>query len=425
MQFSDFNLHPTLQQGIDDMGYSSPTPIQAEAIPVARDGRDVVGCAKTGTGKTAAFLIPIMHRLLQQKNGKAATLILSPTRELAQQIDQIADGLRYHTELESISIYGGGDGADFDVEKNALKNGADLVVATPGRILSHLNMGYIRTNDFKYLILDEADRMLDMGFQEDVMRIIRSLPNIEQRLLFSATMPKSVRQFAGKFLKDPAEITLAVSKTADRIEQAAYSVDEDDKVRLLKHLLKTEKFEKAIVFATTKASTKYVSAQLQKAGFPARSIHSDKSQKEREEIMLDFKTGKIKTLIATDIVSRGIDIESIELIINYHVPGDPEDYVHRVGRTARADKKGKAITLINQRDQSAFLRIEKLTDQEVNVSIPEGDYRKIPFDREAIRNKRHTGKRHHGRSQGKRKGPSKGRRRGGRPNRGGMEKKTG
>lgn len=386
MLYTDIKLVPELMDGILDMGYKETTPIQEQAIPLLLDGHDIIGCAKTGTGKTAAFLIPIInHIILNKEKNPGGALVITPTRELAKQIDQIADGLRYHTDVESVSVYGGTSSEDYSQEREALKEGTSLVIGTPGRLMSHLNMGILNGENIHYLILDEADRMLDMGFYDDIMRIVKHLPNLKQRLMFSATMPGPIKKLARGMLTDPKEIMLSVTKTADNLDLQAVSVKEEEKGDFILNLLKEKKFEKAIIFTATKAAAKFVSFKLQSSKIPGKSIHSDKTQAEREDIMLRFKTGELKILVATDILSRGIDIDDIDIVINYSVPPDPEDYVHRVGRTARAEKKGEALTLVSWRDQKSFLKIEEQIGQEINIVEAGEGFTNLGFDREKIR----------------------------------------
>lgn len=373
--FNDFGLSSDVREALDYMNYSKPTPIQSQAIPYALEGRDLIGCAQTGTGKTAAFLIPMIEKINKQEKGGIKTLIVTPTRELALQIDQQFDGLAFFTTLSSVSLYGGGNGADFDTQKNAIKQGVDVLVATPGKLLSHLKLGYVNFDDLSFFILDEADRMLDMGFVDDIYEIASYLPKTRQTLMFSATMPPPIRTLAKTLLNNPAEVSLAVSKPAAGVTQEAFVLLEDEKVDLLKHLIdNNQDFRKIIVFAPTKAAAKYISFKLQSTNYPAKSIHSDKAQSEREEIMLGFKQGKYKVLVATDVISRGIDWDDIDLVVNYSVPQHPEDYVHRVGRTARAENKGLAITFVSPRERATFYRIENFIEQEVpKMPLPEGE----------------------------------------------------
>lgn len=370
ISFSDFKLDATILEGLDAMGFNEPTPVQQLAIPVIMDNKDIIASAQTGTGKTAAYVLPILHKIKQEKNHKGLnTLIIAPTRELAQQIDQQIIGFGYFTGVSSISVYGGGTGSEFEKEKQAFKSGADIVVATPGKLIQHLNMGYVNTKNLRHLILDEADRMLDMGFNEDIMKIISHLPKERQTLLFSATMPPKIRQLAKKILQDPEEISIAVSKTAAGVHQRAYSVLEDQKEPLLENIILNEKPGSVIVFSSRKSSVRIVERGLRGRNINARGISSDLEQSERENVLREFKNGTFSVLVATDIMSRGIDIADLDMVINYDVPHDGEDYVHRVGRTARAKSTGKAITFVTPKEQWNFYKIEKFTD--TGVEKPE------------------------------------------------------
>lgn len=360
------------------MGFKEPTPIQQQAIPIILENKDLIACAQTGTGKTAAYLLPTLHHLITEKkegesrNESVNTLILAPTRELAIQIDQQMEGFSYFTSISSITVYGGSDGATFDKQKNALKQGADVVIATPGKLISHLNLGYVKLDHLQHFILDEADRMLDMGFYEDIMRIASFLPEQRQNLLFSATMPTKIRQLAKKILKDPEEINIAISKPAEGILQAAFMVHDHQKLPLLEHLLKAKKVNSMIVFCSRKTTVKEIGKALENLDYAVAAMHSDLEQSEREDILRKFRNRQLHILVATDILSRGIDVEGIELVINYDVPHDAEDYVHRVGRTARADKKGAAFTFISEQDQFAFASIERLIETSITkAKLPE------------------------------------------------------
>jgi superfamily II DNA/RNA helicase len=360
--FQDFKLELSLYEGIETMGYSEPTPIQSMAIPVILENRDLIGCAQTGTGKTAAFVIPIIHRIIQAKEAKKGinTLVIVPTRELALQIDQQISGLGYFTNISSTAVYGGGDGLSWDQQKKALSSGADIIIATPGRLIAHLQMKYLNFQHIQHLVLDEADRMLDMGFYGDIIKIVSALPEKRQTMMFSATMPTEIRKLAGKLLHQPTEINLALAKPAEGILQAIYKVKDQQKLDLLLNLLKGKDLTRILLFSTTKKDVKSLHKSLVSASMVAEAIHSDLEQKEREAVLLRFKSGHTKILVATDIVSRGIDIDNIDLVINYNVPQDAEDYVHRVGRTARAKSTGVAITFVNPTERGRLERIEKL-----------------------------------------------------------------
>ena len=355
------------------MGYTKPTPIQEQAIPIILGQKDLIACAQTGTGKTAAYLLPILNKIIQTPDSQRHlnTLIIAPTRELAMQIDQQIEGLGYFTGISSIPIYGGGDGSAWNQQKKALDEGADVIIATPGRLIALLQMGAVNFNHLQHLILDEADRMLDMGFYDDIVRIISYLPRQRQTLLFSATMPSKIRMLANTILNAPEQVNIAISKPADGILQQVYLVYDNQKVRLLKSILKGGNFDSVIVFASTKDDVKRLDHELRRTGLVAKAFHSDLEQKEREEILREFKTKTLPILIGTDILSRGIDVEGISLVVNFNAPHDPEDYVHRIGRTARADTTGTAITFINEKDQRKFAAIERLIGKEIQrVSLP-------------------------------------------------------
>jgi superfamily II DNA/RNA helicase len=358
MKFSEFNLDKKLLEGLDSMGFENATPIQEQAIPIVLAGRDLIGCAQTGTGKTAAFLLPILSKLAANPSPDVDTLIISPTRELALQIDRALEGLAYFTGVSSIAIYGGNDGSSFEREKTALTTGANIIIATPGRLMSHLNMGYVKFDKLKHLILDEADRMLDMGFNEDIMKIIKYIPAKRQTLLFSATMPPRIRTLANKILVNPQQISIAISKPAEGIVQTAYMVYDNQKNPLILDLLKGKNLQSVLIFSSTKINVKNLEKDLHKLKLSVKAIHSDLEQKEREEVLRDFTARRTQVLVATDILARGIDIEGIDLVINYDVPHDAEDYVHRIGRTARAQSTGTAITFITEKDQRNFKKIE-------------------------------------------------------------------
>jgi len=374
MKFSELGFEDQVSEALDAMGFETPTPIQQQAIPAVMQNKDMIGVAQTGTGKTAAFVLPILNAICKRgSSDKVSTIIIVPTRELAIQIDQQVEGLSYFTNATSIAIYGGGDGKSFDAEKKALITGADIVICTPGRFMSHLNMGYFDTSGVKHFILDEADRMLDMGFNEDITKIANKLPKDRQNLLFSATMPPKIRQLSKLLLKDPVTINIAISKPNEGILQAAYLVHNHQKIKLISEILKGKDHDFILVFSSRKVTVKEIVQALNKEGLPAKGIHSDLNQQQREEVLLDFKNKKIKLLVATDVLSRGIDIKGINLVINYDIPSDAEDYIHRIGRTARGDDTGVAITFINSDDCYNFSKIEKLIDKEVRkLTLPEG-----------------------------------------------------
>lgn len=373
MTFNDFDLDPSLLEGLQSMGIKSPTPVQQLAIPHILAQKDLIACAQTGTGKTAAYLLPLIHKVLTRRGESTInTIIISPTRELAVQIDQQMEGFAYFTQVNSLAVYGGGDGSSFEREKKALKQGADIIIATPGKLISHLNLGYVNVSQLQHLVLDEADRMLDMGFYEDIMKIISFLPKQRQTLLFSATMPPKIRTLAQQILTEPEQINIALSKPAAGVLQAAFLVYDNQKVALIEYLLTAKHVESVLIFCGTKNSVKQIELSLQKLKFNAKAIHSDLEQTEREDVLREFKNRKVQILVATDIVARGIDVVGIGLVVNFDVPHDAEDYIHRIGRTARADAKGVAFTFINDKDQQKFSRIEKLIESEVKkVKLPE------------------------------------------------------
>ena len=380
MKFTTFKFGDELQEGLDMMGFEEATPIQEQAIPIIQNGKDLIACAQTGTGKTAAFVLPILDKLTNSNSNKVNTIIIAPTRELAKQIDMQIEGFSYFTNSSSYPIYGGGTGVEFDNQKQALKKGSDIIICTPGRLLAHLDFDYFDTSGVEHFILDEADRMLDMGFYDDIMKIAKSLPEKMQTLLFSATMPPKIRTLATKLLDNPASISLAISKPADGLTQNAYMVHDKQKIRLVREILKAKgkDLSHVLIFASSIKSVKEIKQTLNKAGMRASEMHSGLDQDQREETIRDFKSKKIRILVATDILSRGIDIKGIELVINYEVPHDAEDYVHRIGRTARADRTGEAITFINPRQVRNFLDIEKLIEKEVpKVDLPNG-FEKAP-----------------------------------------------
>lgn len=344
------------------MGFENPTPIQEQAIPIILEGKDLIACAQTGTGKTGAFVLPILSINARKSAARSEvnTLVIVPTRELALQIDQQVEGFAYFSPIGSIAVYGGNDGGSWDRQRAALEGGADLVIATPGRLIQHIQMGYVKLSSVEHLILDEADRMLDMGFYDDIMSIIAHLPRKRQTLMFSATMPPKIRELAKKILQTPSEINIAVSKPAENILQAAYTVSDAQKLELLCSLVVGKNYvQSVLVFASTKVEVRNIERKLIRNGVSARAIHSDLEQREREAVLREFKNRKIQILVATDIISRGIDIEDIDLVVNYDVPNDPEDYVHRIGRTARAQSDGVAITFVNRKQKTLFDRIEE------------------------------------------------------------------
>ncbi|HSN60555.1 MAG TPA: DEAD/DEAH box helicase [Ferruginibacter sp.] len=374
MKFTEFEFDNRLMEGIEASNYEEATPVQQQVIPLILQGKDIIASAQTGTGKTAAFLLPLIHKILTGKNDPNAitSLVIVPTRELAIQIAQHLEGLSYFTSVSSIAVYGGGDGNAFVQEKKALSMGADFVVCTPGKMMSHIKMGYVKLDQLQYLVLDEADRMLDMGFFDDIMFIIDHLPKKRQNLLFSATMPPKIRSLAKKILHEPEEINIAISKPPEKIVQQAYLLYEPQKIPLIVHLLKEKKFKTVLVFCSSKLNVKQLTRDLKRNGINAGEIHSDLEQQSREDILMQYKSGRLPVLVATDILSRGIDIDNIDLVINFDVPHDGEDYVHRIGRTARAEAEGSAYTLVSVKEQRKFHSIEQLLGKEVTkIAVPE------------------------------------------------------
>jgi superfamily II DNA/RNA helicase len=383
MKFTELNLEEGLLEAISYMGFENATPIQEKAIPFILDNKDLIACAQTGTGKTGAFVLPILNKLVGNTKTETNTLIIVPTRELAIQIEQQIQGLSYFVSVSSLAVYGGGGGKDWQIEKEALVSGTDIIVATPGKLLSHLKLGYVKFDKVKHLVLDEADRMLDMGFIDDLTKIISYLPEKHQTLLFSATMAPSMRQLAQKILKNPEEISLSISKPAAGVDQKVYMSHDDQKVKIVAHLLKERKdFDSIIIFTSTKSKVSEIVKSLKRAGFPAQGISSNLEQDMREEVLRGFRSKRIRILVATDVMSRGIDIKEINMVINYDVPHDAEDYVHRVGRTARANTKGEAVTLVNDKDMQRMQKIESLIEMAVPKFSPPEEFGEGPTWRE-------------------------------------------
>jgi ATP-dependent RNA helicase RhlE len=365
--FSDFNFNEQLMEGVSSMGFVTPTPIQAEAIPIILKGQDIIACAQTGTGKTGAYLLPVLEHISTTNKHQISTLILAPTRELAQQIDQQVEGLAYFTGISSIAVFGGGDGIAYEQQRRGIQNDVNIIVATPGRLIAHLNSGIVKLNHLNHLILDEADRMLDMGFYDDIMKIVSYLPKKRQTLMFSATMPGRIRTLAKSILISPHQVNIAMSQPAVGIDQQIYRVHDAQKTPLLLTLLKTGSYKSIIIFASRKEIVKSLAKELKSARMKVSAFHSDLEQREREEILLEFKNKELPVIVGTDALSRGIDVEGIDLVINYDVPGDPEDYVHRVGRTARAETTGTAITFVNHRDERRLKSIELLIEKPIRL----------------------------------------------------------
>ena len=375
MKFEKLDLNDNILDALYDMRFEDCTPIQENCIPPILEKRDVLGVAQTGTGKTAAYLLPILSRLADGGFPKDAVncIIMSPTRELAQQIDQAMQGFSYYLpDVSSVAVYGGNDGNRYDQEMKSMRLGADVIIATPGRLISHMSMGNIDLSKVSFFVLDEADRMLDMGFSEDIMKIASGLPESCQTIMFSATMPKDIETMAQKLLKNPVEIKLAVSKPAEKINQSAYICYETQKLKIIDDIFKAGDLKRVIIFSGSKMKVKQINQALRRLKINCGEMHSDLDQAQRDEMMYKFKSGQIDVLVATDIVARGIDIDDIAMVINYDVPHDAEDYVHRIGRTARADRDGVAITFVNEDDMYAFHQIEKFLEHEITKNpLPE------------------------------------------------------
>jgi len=372
MKFEELNLAPEIIEAISYMGYEKASPIQEKAIPTAISGKDLIAVAQTGTGKTAAFTLPILHNIITNKIKGTSTLIITPTRELAMQIDRQIQGFAYFLGINSIAIYGGGDAKEWDQQKAALRDGCEVIVATPGKLLSHLNMSYANTDKICHLILDEADRMLDMGFVDDINKIISKLPKKRQTLMFSATMPPKIESLARKILVDPAIITIAISKPSEKIVQEACLVYDGQKIDFINHLVNGEEnYKSIIVFSSTKRKVNDIVRGLRNKKYVVEAMSSDLEQYQREEIIRDFTAKKIRIVVATDVMSRGVDIKDIDLVINFDVPSNEEEYVHRIGRTARAGSDGRAVTLVNEADMYNFNNIEKLIEKKVpKINMP-------------------------------------------------------
>ena len=368
MDFYDLDLNYSVLDALDDMNFTETTPIQEHAIPPILEGRDIIGVAQTGTGKTAAYLLPVLSMLSDggYPEDSINCIIMSPTRELAQQIDQAMQGFSYYLhDISSVAVYGGNDGVRYEQEKRGFEHGASIIIATPGRLISHISLGNIDLSKVSFFVLDEADRMLDMGFSDDILQIEKLLPKERQTIMFSATMPEKIVELAKTILHNPIEIKLAVSRPADKIYQSAFICYETQKLDIIKHIFLQKKPQRVIIFAGSKLKVKDLNIVLQRDGFNVGAMHSDLLQSERDEVMYKFKSNQIDILVATDIVARGIDIDDIQIVINYDVPHDAEDYVHRIGRTARAGAEGAAITLVSEKDQPEFMKIEKFLGKEV------------------------------------------------------------
>lgn len=373
--FYDLPLSDDVLDAIYDMHFENCTPVQDACIPHILEGKDVIGIAQTGTGKTAAYLLPVLTLLQEHPHPKDAVncLIMAPTRELARQIDQALQGFSYYMDINGVAVYGGNDGQRYEQERRALAQGADVVIATPGRLISHISLGNFDLSRTTHLILDEADRMLDMGFSDDILQIVKQLPKERQTILFSATMPREIANLAHSIMHNPVEVKIAVSKPAENIMQGVYLCNEVDKMFILMSVFSETPPQRVILFAKSKKDVKDLAVQLKRKGYNCRAMHSDLDQKERDDVMNAFKARQVDVLVATDIVSRGIDIDDITMVVNFDSPRDPEDYVHRIGRTARAGREGRAITLVSHRDRPALRNIERLLEKEIpRLPLPEG-----------------------------------------------------
>ena len=407
MKFSELELEPEVFDGLDAMNFVEMTPVQEHTIPVILSGCDIIGCAQTGTGKTAAYTLPLLNRLTIEGNpdNVVKSLIIVPTRELAQQIDMQFQGFSYFLPVSTTVVYGGGDGKGWEVQKRGMLMGADVVIATPGRLIAHLTNSGVDLSHVECLILDEADRMLDMGFSDDIMKIISYLPKERQTIMFSATLPPKIRELARTILNDPAEVTIAVSKPNEAISQSAYICYESQKLGIVREMFAEPKETKTIIFSSSKQKTKELAHVLKRMKFNVAAMHSDLEQSQREEVILNFKNNKVDILVATDIVARGIDIEDIGLVVNYDVPHDPEDYIHRIGRTARAAATGAAVTLVCEEEQGKFYRIEKFMEREVEKTpLPESVGEGPAYTPEAFE---HKGRGRSGRGRNSRRGGAK------------------
>ena len=400
MRFDELDLEDEILDGLEDMNFHEMTPVQEQTIPVILEGRDIIGCAQTGTGKTAAYTLPLLNKLLLEGNpdNVVKSVIIVPTRELAQQIDQQFQGFSYYLPVSTTVVYGGGDGKGWDVQKRGMLMGSDVVIATPGRMIAHLQNSGVDLSHVEYLILDEADRMLDMGFSDDIMKIVSYMPKERQTILFSATLPPKIRELAKTILRNPVEVNIAISKPNEAIDQSAYICYENQKLGIIRELFAEPTDSKTIIFSSSKMKVKELAHTLKRMKLNVAAMHSDLEQAQREEVMLAFKNNKVNILVATDIVARGIDIEDIGLVINYDVPHDPEDYIHRIGRTARAAATGSAITFVCEEEQGKFHTIEKFIEREIRkADLPESVGEGPKYNPEAFSGR---GKGRGGRSKG-------------------------
>ncbi len=414
MLFEDLPLSEDILDALYDMRFETCSPVQEKCIPLLLEQRDVVGIAQTGTGKTAAYLLPLLTLLQQQSHPADAVkcLIMSPTRELARQIDQALQGFAYYMNISNVAIYGGNDGIRYEQERKSLQQGADVVIATPGRLITHLQLGTLDLSRTTYFVLDEADRMLDMGFAEDIKTIVEQLPEKRQTVLFSATMPPKIRTLAKQIMHHPVEVNIAISKPADTIEQAIYMCREVDKLRLIEHIFAHESLERVILFASSKQRVKEIHSILLRKKYNVAAMHSDLEQAERDKTMQQFKARMVDILVATDIVARGIDIDDISLVVNFDVPRDAEDYIHRIGRAGRAGREGKALTVVSEKDAIYLKQIESLLEQKIpRLELPEG-FEKLQLKPEktissdSVKRKKRGGKNGYNKNHKRKKKPS-------------------
>lgn len=407
MTFDQLDLSDNILMALSEMNFKECTPIQEQTIPIILEGHDLIACAQTGTGKTAAFLLPVIDMIYNDGYPTDAIncIVMSPTRELAQQIDRQMEGFAYHVPVESLPVYGGTGGEDFGRQQRGLRKGVDIVIATPGRLLDHIKMGYVDLSQVSFFILDEADRMLDMGFYDDIMRIARQLPTERQTLMFSATMPAKTRKLAKEILRNPRRVDIAVSRPTDKIDQNVYLCQQGAKPALLLHILRNHCSKRVIVFAASKMAVKDLTRELRRRGIKAAEMHSDLDQNQREDALLGFRAGKIDVIVATDILARGIDIDDIAMVVNYDVPREVEDYVHRIGRTARADRDGIAVTIVSERDRQPLRRIEQFLGYEIKRNeLPDELASMAPAKEEQPRNYRQHGERRRDDRRGGRRG---------------------
>ena len=426
MRFDELDLEDEILDGLDDMNFQEMTPVQEHTIPVILEGRDIIGCAQTGTGKTAAYTLPLLNKLLLEGNpdNVVKSLIIVPTRELAQQIDIQFQGFSYFLPLSTTVVYGGGDGIGWSQQKQGMIMGSDIVIATPGRLLAHIQNSGVDLSHVRYFVLDEADRMLDMGFFDDIMKIVAELPAQRQTVMFSATLPPKIRQLAKQILRDPSEVNIAISKPNEAISQVAYVCYENQKIGIIRELFARPSGTKTIIFSSSKLKTKELARTLKQMKLNVGAMHSDLEQAQREEVMLDFKNNKVSILVATDIVARGIDIEDIGLVINYDVPHDPEDYIHRIGRTARAAATGSAVTFVSEDEQGKFHAIEKFIERDIRKAELPASVGAGPVYNPAVNNGRGRGGRGGGRGRGGSNGGSRGRGRADKGERAGRERRN-